>query len=170
MVRVGAVMAGLLPLVLSACGDKDDLGPPANRTMAAAPIRSAPIAGTPMNDAEAVVPARRPRPDAATPTPRPASAKGVRTDYRAIGTEPFWAVTLAGSSAVLERPDKPPLRVAVIRSDDAGVIRYRGESFAMTISAGPCSDGMSDALWSDNVQIAFGGGTLKGCGGLREAP
>jgi uncharacterized membrane protein len=89
-------------------------------------------------------------------------------DYRAIGTEPFWAVTVRGSTATLERPDRQSARFAVSRSDDAKAIRYVGDGFAMTLTEGPCSDGMSDAVWSDRVQIAFGEGTLKGCGGVRE--
>jgi len=88
--------------------------------------------------------------------------------YSAIGTEPFWAVTVNGSTAQFARPDKPPRRFAVTRSDDAKSTRYQGEGFTMTLSEGPCSDGMSDAIWSDQVAIAFGEGTLKGCGGRRE--
>ncbi|MDI1296840.1 MAG: membrane-like protein [bacterium] len=99
---------------------------------------------------------------APSPPPRPVPT------YRAIGTEPFWAVTVRGAVATLERPDKPPLRFAVSRSDDARVIRYLGDGITLTLTPGPCSDGMSDALWSDRVQIAFGEGTLKGCGGARE--
>ncbi|QGP79659.1 membrane-like protein [Sphingobium sp. CAP-1] len=89
-------------------------------------------------------------------------------DYRAIGTEPFWAVMLHGSIATLERPGKAPLHFSVSHSDDGRAIRYLGEGFAMTLTAGPCSDGMSDALWSDRVQVSFGEGALKGCGGERE--
>ncbi|MGC4250555.1 MAG: membrane-like protein [Sphingobium sp.] len=85
--------------------------------------------------------------------------------YRAIGTEPFWAVTVRGAVATLERPDKAPHRFAVARTDDRRTVRYLGEDFSMTVSEGPCSDGMSDTIWSDRVQIAFGEGTLKGCGG-----
>jgi len=99
----------------------------------------------------------------------PATAqRQVRTDYRAIGTEPFWAVTVRGATATLERPDHPPVRFAVARDGEVQTIHYRGEGFAMTISEGPCSDGMSDALWSDRVAVAFGDGVLKGCGGERD--
>ncbi|BDD67768.1 hypothetical protein Sj15T_27890 [Sphingobium sp. TA15] len=89
-------------------------------------------------------------------------------DYRAIGTEPFWAVTVNGSTAVLERPDKAPVRYAITRNDDKRALRFLGEGFSMTVTEGPCSDGMSDALWSDRVAVAFGEGTLNGCGGLRD--
>lgn len=89
-------------------------------------------------------------------------------EYRAIGTEPFWAVTVRGSVATLQRPDKVPMRFSVEREDDRRTVRYLGEDFSMTISQGPCSDGISDAIWSDRVQVAFGEGTLKGCGGERD--
>jgi uncharacterized membrane protein len=88
--------------------------------------------------------------------------------YRAIGTEPFWALTITGGSAQLERADKAPRRFRVERIAQNGAIRYLGDGFTVTLSEGPCSDGMSDALWSDRVQIAFADGTLKGCGGARE--
>ncbi|GGA04478.1 hypothetical protein GCM10019071_38900 [Sphingobium fuliginis] len=88
--------------------------------------------------------------------------------YRAIGTEPFWAVTVKGSTAVLERPDRAPVRYAISRNDDPRAVRFLGEGFSMTVTEGPCSDGMSDAVWSDRVAVAFGEGTLNGCGGLRD--
>lgn len=89
-------------------------------------------------------------------------------DYRAIGTEPFWAVTVRGNAATLERPDHPPVRFAVAHHVEERVIRYFGDGFAMTISEGPCSDGMSDAIWRDRVAVAFGDGVLKGCGGEQD--
>ncbi len=88
--------------------------------------------------------------------------------YRAIGTEPFWAVTVRGDTATLERPDKAAVRYRVREEADAAALRFLGEGFSMTVSDGPCSDGMSDAIWSDRVQIAFGEGVLKGCGGARD--
>lgn len=90
--------------------------------------------------------------------------------YRAIGTEPFWAVTVKGSTATLERPDKAAARFPVVREDDGRAIRYLGEGFSMIVTKGPCSDGMSDAIWSDRVALAFGEGTLRGCGGERDDP
>ena len=88
--------------------------------------------------------------------------------YRAIGTEPFWAVTGRGDTVTLERPDKAAVRYRVREEADAAALRFLGEGFSMTVSDGPCSDGMSDAIWSDRVQIAFGEGVLKGCGGARD--
>lgn len=90
------------------------------------------------------------------------------TRYKALGTEPFWAVTVKGSIATLERPDKAPKNFAVSRTDDGRAVRYLADGFAMTVTEGPCSDGMSDAHWADSVALAFGEGILKGCGGARE--
>ena len=103
---------------------------------------------------------------------RPAQAVDTRplsseTRYRALGTEPFWAVTVKGSVATLERPDKAERHYAVNRTDDGRDVRYLADGFAMTVTEGPCSDGMSDAHWADSVALSFGEGTLKGCGGVR---
>lgn len=100
--------------------------------------------------------------------PSPAPVARPDEGYRAIGTEPFWAVTVKGSVATLERPDKTPVRFSVRRSEDGGTVRYLGDGFTMTLTEGRCSDGMSDAVWSDRVAVAFGEGTLKGCGGARD--
>ncbi|PHQ64371.1 MAG: membrane-like protein [Sphingobium sp.] len=157
----------LAPALLTACGDT----PPAGND--AAPVKApitAPVAPV-MNDSEPdtstppPLPASRPKPLVSRETHAPSVAE---PDYRAIGIEPFWAVTVRGSIATLERPDKPPMRFTVHASQDRRTIRYQGDGFTMTVSEGPCSDGMSDAIWSDRVQISFGQGTLKGCGGVRD--
>lgn len=99
----------------------------------------------------------------------PPSASAPPSDeYRAIGTEPFWAATVRNGQLSLERPSVETLRLPVVRSVGRSVIRYTGNGFSMSITHGPCSDGMSNAMWSDRVQIAFAEGTLKGCGGERE--
>lgn len=158
----------LIPVaLLSGCGDGEtatNQTQPAPTTAIATPVDTistgdAAVAAVPP-------PAMPPKPlvSRETPPPRPAPP-----DYRAIGTEPFWAVTIRGATAILERPDKAPLRFAVRDHADDKAVRYQADGFAMTLTPGPCSDGMSDAIWSDRVQVAFGEGTLKGCGGEREA-
>jgi uncharacterized membrane protein len=144
-VATGATGPGPAPVATAPIVDQ---GEPANETVPAPPIR--PAAPSPARDETPVLP----------PTKLPA--------YRAIGTEPFWAITLRRSVVTLERPDKPPRHIPVSRTDDAVAIRYLGQGFTMTVTQGPCSDGMSDAVWSDRVQIAFDEGTLKGCGGDRD--
>lgn len=155
----------LLPLLLiGGCGREE---PATNRTEAT-PEVAAPINNSRANESVAS-PAAPPPVEAKplvsreTPPHKPTPA-----DYRAIGTEPFWAVMIRGSTALLERPDHRPLRYNVVQDGDDRAIRFLGEGFTLTATEGPCSDGMSDAIWSDRVQIAFEEGTLKGCGGIRE--
>ena len=104
------------------------------------------------------------------PVPAPDPKVPQPERYRALGTEPFWAVTVKGTTAILERPDKQPASFAVSRTDESRSLRFQGNGFTMTMTDGPCSDGMSDAIWSDQVSVAFGEGTLKGCGGDRQDP
>lgn len=165
MKRALLLLAGLA----GGCGGADD--PPANQAAdAPTPTMAMPINNAADKRVEPIdaapppaLPPSKPLVSRETSAPRPAAPA-----YRAIGTEPFWAVMVQGSTATLERPDQPALQFAVSRDEDGRAIRYRGEGFAMTLTHGPCSDGMSDAIWSDRVQVAFGEGALKGCGGDRE--
>jgi len=154
-----------LALMMAGCGDgKED--PAVNRqSHASAPIVAQHDAVNEAGQKGAERVSRETDAEPATPPPAPGRPA---EDYRAIGTEPFWAVTVKGSTATLERPDRGPLRYAVSRHDDRRAIRYLGDGFSMAVTEGPCSDGMSDAIWSDRVAVAFGEGTLNGCGGLRD--
>jgi uncharacterized membrane protein len=153
----------VIAFIMAGCGDGKD-APGAN---GAQPQASAQILDQ-NQAAENVVQAVPRETMAEHPAPSPNPAPPAKDRYRAIGTEPFWAVTIKGSTATLERPDKPPARYAVSRHDDRRTIRYLGDGFTMTLTEGPCSDGMSDAVWSDRVALAFGEGTLSGCGGERD--
>lgn len=127
------------------------------------------VSAVPIVEATPIAPAEPP-PDVSRGTSAsPAPAEEPDASYRAIGTEPFWAVTISDDELLLERPDHSPLRITVQRKATARSIEYSGDGFTLTATPGPCSDGMSDAIWSDRVQIAFADGTLKGCGGIREA-
>src|SRR5690606_33665321 len=59
-----------------------------------------------------------------TSSPPAIPEQGDAERYRAIGTEPFWAVTVRDDLLLLERPDRPPLRIAVKRESQARSIRY----------------------------------------------
>ncbi|WP_445190674.1 membrane-like protein [Sphingobium sp. HWE2-09] len=165
----GVRLALLLLPLLAACSDD---GAPTTKQarVAAAPTVSAPINEGDSSNAAIATPAPppavvRPKPLVSRGTP-PRQTRG--PDYSAIGTEPFWAVIVRGSTATLQRPDHAPLRFTIRVDNDGRAVRYLGDGFAMTLTEGPCSDGMSDAIWSDRVQVAFAEGVLKGCGGVRE--
>ena len=158
-----------LALMITACGGEKEV-PVANiaaniaQARASAPIIfQNPVANQDSENVSEAV-SRGTGVNAAAPSPD----HGSDSRYRAIGTEPFWAVTVKGSTATLERPDRMPIRYTVSRNDDERAIRYLGDGFAMTVTEGPCSDGMSDAVWSDRVAVAFREGTLNGCGGMRD--
>lgn len=164
----------LVGMMLTGCGGQDAGGTAQHNGMNTAPSQNLAVAiadaPEPANRAEPTIdsPVDQPKPLVSRETSPPPPE---RFDYRAIGTEPFWAVTVRGRIATLERPDAAPIRYHVEREDSRHRIRFVGEGLSLMATEGPCSDGMSDAIWSDRVSIAFSGGTLKGCGGLRdEAP
>ncbi|WP_313809393.1 membrane-like protein [Sphingobium sp.] len=154
-------------LMMAACaGEKDEFAANSAQAQASAPIIARKEVANPSveNVSETV-----PRRTVTERAPSPVSSDRPTDDhYRAIGTEPFWAVTVRGSTVTLERPDKAPIRYTVSRHGDGKAIRYLGDGFSMVLTEGPCSDGMSDAIWSDRVAVAFGEGTLNGCGGVRD--
>lgn len=82
--------------------------------------------------------------------------------YRALGTEPFWALTIAGRTLRLEEPGRTPRRVRGRRVAGGG---YAGRGVRVTIRRGPCSDGMSDRTYRDQVTLRWRGRVLRGCGG-----
>lgn len=87
--------------------------------------------------------------------------------YHAVGTEPFWDLlidernvtfVLAGQQPVAQ--PTPPVIHGV-----AGEI-YRTPRIDVNIVHGSCSDGMSDRVYPDKVQVTVDGRRFNGCGGL----
>jgi uncharacterized membrane protein len=87
--------------------------------------------------------------------------------YRAVGTEPFWdlaigdrtmAFTLAGQQPIVQPKPKPIIGIA-------GEI-YQTPRIDANIVHAQCSDGMSDRVYPDRVQVAVDGKRFNGCGGL----
>jgi uncharacterized membrane protein len=89
------------------------------------------------------------------------------TVYKALGTEPGWALTVR-SNAMLFQGDDGTTRL--VEATPPGFAprsgTYRSGRLAITIAPGPCSDGMSNHLWRDKVRVALPGGrAARGCGG-----
>ena len=91
--------------------------------------------------------------------------------YKAVGTEPGWSLTVrrarmdyAGDygEVNIAEPTPPNFRAA------HGT--YRSGKLQVTISAGPCSDGMSDLIYRQTVRVTAEGRTVSGCGGGTIAP
>jgi len=96
----------------------------------------------------------------------PAAADAGPVLYKAVGTEPGWSLTVhaarmdyAGDygEVNIAEPTPPDFRAAHGS--------YRSGKLQVTISAGPCSDGMSDLVYRQTVRVTADGRTVSGCGG-----
>jgi heat shock protein HslJ len=101
-----------------------------------------------------------------TPSELPDSDLAGPVLYKAVGTEPGWSLTVhaarmdyAGDygQVNIAEPTPPDFRSA------HGT--YRSGKLQVTISAGPCSDGMSDLTYRQTVRVTADGRTVSGCGG-----
>ncbi len=108
------------------------------------------------------------QPQAVLPTPPPT--------WRALGTEPFWSLDLAGSNALYRTPDdQAGQRFAVVREvrGDGGE-RASGvlqdEPLELAIAAGKCSDGMSDRSYEWQAALTIGSTRFAGCAYRGELP
>lgn len=89
--------------------------------------------------------------------------------YRAVGTEPFWSLSLTGREMVFTEANAPGQRIAEPQPRPihgfAGDI-YQGRRINLNIVRGQrCSDGMSDRVYPDRVQVRVDGRSFEGCGG-----
>ena len=96
-------------------------------------------------------------------TATPALAQGT---YRAAGTEPFWSVTIDARTMKFEAPDARSVTVATPRviHGFAGDI-YKTRRINVNVVHAKCSDGMSDRVYPDKVQVTVDGRRYEGCGG-----
>ncbi|MCM8731361.1 META domain-containing protein [Hephaestia sp. GCM10023244] len=107
-----------------------------------------------------------PAPDRPGPPPRPRPPAS--DSYRAIGTEPGWALTIGSRTMryegdygqnVVEVPTPEPRTTTNGR-------RYQTRQLTVDITRTPCSDGMSDRRYPDTVRVTTRRGTVRGCGGI----
>lgn len=87
--------------------------------------------------------------------------------YRAVGTEPFWDLTITsremtfddlnGDDQIVQRTPRPTIGVA-------GEI-YQTQRLSVNVVHAQCSDGMSERVYPDKVQVTVEGKRLEGCGG-----
>ena len=97
-----------------------------------------------------------------TPPPPPAAP------YRAVGTEPFWNLLIDEHDITFIQPDAQPIRQPTpkVIVGIAGEI-YQTPRIGVNIVHSPgCSDGMSDRVYPDKVQVTVDGRQFSGCGGL----
>ena len=86
--------------------------------------------------------------------------------YRAVGNEPGWAL-LVRNDGMLYQGRYGTVRITEMtppsfRSEPG---TYQSGRLTITIAPGPCSDGMSDKAYRDNVTVVAGTERVNGCGG-----
>jgi hypothetical protein len=98
--------------------------------------------------------------------PYPAPYPGQPGGYHAVGTEPFWDLTIGRDMVFADRGNNvqvaeptPPVQVGV-----AGEM-YNGRRIRVNIVHAACNDGMSDRNYRDTVQVWVDGRAYRGCGG-----
>ncbi len=111
-----------------------------------------------------------------TAVPGPPAAPGpFAGDLRAVGTEPFWGLSITGGEILLERPDVPPSRgpnPGFVMEDGQAVWRTQttdGGDLMITLRQAACSDGMSDLAYAYVAEVQSGDETLSGCAGKADA-
>ena len=97
------------------------------------------------------------------PYPEPGPAMG---EYRALGTEPFWDLTIGRDLVFTDRGNN----LQVVQPAPRRIIGIAGEIYQtrrinVNIVHARCSDGMSDRSYPDQVQLTVDGRAYRGCGG-----
>ena len=132
----------LVALLVTACD--------ARREPAPAPAARPSLPATAANDA--------------APMPNPSEQA---LPYRAVGTEPGWALTIADGridyvgdygETKINQPATSPIRNGATNT-------YRTARLEVAITPGRCSDGMSDLIYRDSVSVRADNQRVSGCGG-----
>lgn len=110
--------------------------------------------------------------DAPAPAPSPVVYPA---DMDLAGTEPFWAVKIRGGTIAFTRPDAPERDFTNAAKAEVGdtatwTANDAKGSIVVKLTAGTCSDGMSDKVWGYSAVVTVGEETLKGCGEIPPAP
>ena len=102
------------------------------------------------------------------PLPQPDYQPGypqAQGTYRAIGTEPFWDLTIGRDMVFTDRGNNISVSETTppARSGFAGET-YQGRRLFVNVVHAACSDGMSDRTYPDTVNITVDGRPYRGCG------
>lgn len=113
--------------------------------------------------------------DDTAPAPEPAEPEVVlggvdlNEPLRALGTEPFWAVTIDEAGLVYSGVDRPEQRAPNEGPQVAGTTAMwnsqtnQGQSLSVTLIETACSDGMSDRTYPLTARVQIGEEVLNGC-------
>ena len=96
-----------------------------------------------------------------------ATAQQREVPYKAIGTEPGWALTIE-KGLIRYVGDYGRTRVtttAPVPRPSFNGLRYVTPRITIDVTRSRCSDGMSDRDYPDSVTVTVGRKTVRGCGG-----
>ena len=87
--------------------------------------------------------------------------------YHGVGTEPFWNLVIDDRNVTFMSPEAQP----IVQPKPQVIIGVAGEIYQtqrinVNIVHAQCSDGMSDRVYPDKVQVTVDGTRYNGCGGL----
>jgi heat shock protein HslJ len=107
----------------------------------------------------------------APPPPPPLTPNPPGGTYKALGTEPFWGLTIDERQMIFTQPDAQP----IAQPTPKVIVGFAGEIYQtprlnVNIVHAQCSDGMSDRTYPDKVQVTVDGRQFSGCGGGTVAP
>lgn len=110
-------------------------------------------------------------PPVALDQPLPPPASPAAASYKAVGTEPGWALTISGATMIYQG-DYGSVKISEPTPANFRPVPgiYSGTRLKLTIAPGPCSDGMSDLVYRQSVRLVADGNVVAGCGGGTVAP
>ncbi len=100
-------------------------------------------------------------------------------DFDLVGTEPFWAGKVRAETLSLDRMEggavslpNPGVRIdgeqGVWDAEQPGEAEAEGHRLVFRLTPQPCSDGMSDRVFSHAAEVWLDGATFKGCAARTE--
>lgn len=93
-------------------------------------------------------------------------------EFTAVGTEPFWSVTVSRNGIVYSTPDAKNIKYPYTAPKAASsrpldllrVYKLNGKTSGfLVIKKGSCSDGMSDRVYPYDATVILGDRVLEGC-------
>lgn len=105
--------------------------------------------------------------------PPPGSPPPAGDVYVALGTEPFWRLSISQQEMVFVEANNPGSEIR--QPTPRVIIGIAGEIYetpriGVNIVHARCSDGMSDRVFPDKVQVRIDNRQFNGCGGEPMAP
>ena len=99
---------------------------------------------------------------------KPYAEIGEGETLRFTGTEPFWGGEVIGETLTWKTPERPDGQTLIVsRFAGRGGLSYSGTidgaAFAMAVTPGACSDGMSDRSYPFVVTVQLGDAVQNGC-------